>query len=321
MELVFSSDQLHPRDRFDCWHDLVCRTIAEHDCEPESRTEFRAMIERGTVGVLELVRFQAPAMRIFHTSAHTERTRADHLFVCCQLAGKVRLIQNGREIVLAPGTLTLLDPRMPYDGRVFGGSTMLLLKVPRRELEARIGRSRDLTARLVSPARADDVLTLQLLHRLPSLSGQLSSPTEDMTAAHALDLIGVSIAHTTAAGRTRRSSARALLLARIRAEIEARLPDPELDARRVADAVGVSVRYANELLAEQDTSIKRFILNRRLARCRSALEDSGEAHRTVSEIAFGWGFSDLTHFGRRFKEAYGASPSDYQTLARRASSR
>ena len=44
---------------------------------------------------------------------------------------------------------------------------------------------------------------------------------------------------------------------------------------------------------------------------RKALEDPLQAHRSVSEIAYGWGFSDMTHFGRRFKQAYGVLPSVY----------
>jgi AraC family transcriptional regulator, positive regulator of tynA and feaB len=30
------------------------------------------------------------------------------------------------------------------------------------------------------------------------------------------------------------------------------------------------------------------------------------------EIAHGWGFADMTHFGRKFRAAYGASPREYR---------
>lgn len=93
---------------------------------------------------------------------------------------------------------------------------------------------------------------------------------------------------------------------------------PIVDAQAVANAIGVSVRYANEVLAEHGTSITKLIQARRLARCRYALEDPNQAHRTVSEIAYGWGFADLTHFGRRFKHAYGILPSEAQRLAKQS---
>ena len=45
----------------------------------------------------------------------------------------------------------------------------------------------------------------------------------------------------------------------------------------------------------------------------SLLGQSGlQQHRTVSEIAYGWGFSAMTHFGRAFKRAYGVLPSEYR---------
>jgi AraC-like DNA-binding protein len=101
-------------------------------------------------------------------------------------------------------------------------------------------------------------------------------------------------------------------LVNLRAAVEARLANPALDAEIVAAAAGVSVRYANAVLAQEGTSITRLIQTRRLARCRQALEDPLQGHRNISEIAYGWGFSDMSHFGRRFKAAFGSSPRDYR---------
>ena len=74
----------------------------------------------------------------------------------------------------------------------------------------------------------------------------------------------------------------------------------------------MSVRYANAVLGHEHTSITRLIRTERLERCRKALADRSQAHRTITEIAYGWGFSDMTHFGRSFKAVYGELPSDYR---------
>ena len=97
--------------------------------------------------------------------------------------------------------------------------------------------------------------------------------------------------------------------------VEAKLADPNIDGQKVADIVGISVRYANALLAEQESSLHRLILSRRLSRCRVALEDPHQVARTIAEIAQGWGFSDMTHFGRCFKAAFGVSPREYRKAA------
>jgi AraC-like DNA-binding protein len=318
VQTVFSTDQVHARDRFDYWHSVACKKIVEHDTIPADRLNFGASIEVGGLGNLELVQFQNSPMQVCHTLAHAARARPDELFVCYQVSGELFIAQNAREVTLGAGTLTLLDPSLPYDSRFFDGSKTLVVKVPRLELRARLGRNRELVARLVHPARIDDSLTLTLTAMLPSLAAKMAPVTEEMVGNHAMDLIALSIARTLEGEAVRVSSSKAVLLARIRAAIEARLTEPDLHAQDVADAVGISVRYANEVLTSQDTTIKQLVLARRLARCRYALEDPNQAHRTVSEIAYGWGFSDLTHFGRKFKAAYGVTPSEYQALARRA---
>jgi AraC-like DNA-binding protein len=76
------------------------------------------------------------------------------------------------------------------------------------------------------------------------------------------------------------------------------------------------VRYANDLLSQEGSSIERYVLHRRLERCRQALEDTAQANRMIGEIAFAWGFSDLSHFGRRFRAAYGMTPGDYRRRGR-----
>jgi AraC-like DNA-binding protein len=315
VETIFSTDTVHPRDRFDYWHSVACKKIVNHDCRPGDRPTFTAEIQAATLGTLELVQFSNSPMEVSHTSAHVRNTSPDWVFVCCQLSGEAIIVQNGNEAALAPGTLAFVEPLLPYEARFLFGSKMLCIKAPRDELRARVGRNRDLAGRLVTPERVDDGLTLSLAAKLPSLAGKMVSATEAMVGNHALDLIGLSIARTIEGASLRASIPKSLLLGRIRAAIEARLADPRLDAQMVAEVVGISVRYANALLAVHDTSLRRFILSRRLARCRHAFNDPNQAHRTVSEIAQGWGFSDMTHFARRFKEVYGVLPSEYKKLA------
>jgi AraC-like DNA-binding protein len=320
MKTVFSTNNVHARDRFDFWHGVACKNLVDHSSLPECRLTFDAQIETGNLGDLELILFHNSPMQVSHTARHIAQTKSDHLFVCRQVAGRVLLEQDTREITLEAGDVALLDPLLPYEGHFSTDSETLVLKVPRRELEARVGKTRDMVARSIKPVSMEDRLMSSLSVMLPSLAGKMNSVSEEMVGNHALDLIAVSLAKTMEAHCPRVSSAKALVLSNIRSVIEARLTDPSLGAQAVADAVRVSVRYANAVLADHDTSIMRLIQARRLARCRYALEDPNQAHRTVSEIAYGWGFSDMTHFGRRFKKAYGILPHDYQIIAKRAGS-
>ena len=259
-----------------------------------------------------LVIFMNSPMTVSHTTRHIARGRDDDLFICRQVAGRLELEQEHREITLDAGGMTMLDPMMPYRGRFGSGSKMLVLKIPRRSLQARVGRTRELVACPVG--RIAGGLASSFVALLPTYADKLSMAEKAVVENLTLDLLAISLAGMMDGELARLSSAKAVTLVNIHAAVEARLSDPTLDAKSAAAAAGVSLRYANAVLTQQNTSVARLIRSRRLARCANALRDPHQACRSVSEIAYGWGFSDMTHFGRIFKRAYGVLPRDYRRL-------
>ncbi len=116
MNRIFSTDEVHPRDRFDYWHDVACAQIVDHDSKPDNRSTFSASIEVGSIAGIDVVQFGNAPMTIRHESGHIARAPNDEIFLCRQMAGELRLEQNARGCLLAPGSFTLLDPRFPYTG-------------------------------------------------------------------------------------------------------------------------------------------------------------------------------------------------------------
>jgi AraC-like DNA-binding protein len=309
MELLFSSSKVHPRDRFDYWHSAACENIVDHESVPRCRSTFEAELFGGALADIPMVVFQNSPMAVRHDRRHISHVDTESLFVCRQMAGQLALEQDGREVVLRPGDLTLLDPSLPYVGKFPAESKLLVFKVPRRQLEARTGKARGLLMRHVGPDQNERGLTSTFLATVPQYCDQLSGAAAETVRNQMLDLIAVTL---TKSGELqgRPSFAQSLLRMKIRATIESRLTDPKLNAPMIAGLAGVSVRYANQVLAEENLSIMRLVCTRRLARCRAALEDPSQTHRPISDIAFAWGFSDMTHFGRKFKAAYGVLPSE-----------
>jgi AraC-like DNA-binding protein len=312
MRTVFSTSAVHAQHRFDYWHGTARERLVDHDSRPACRSTFHAELRAGALADVGLVLFENSAMTVSHTAAHASRLFADELFVCRQMAGALVIEQDGRDATLQPGDIALLDPRLPYIGRFSARSATFVLKVPRRSLEARTGRTRELTVRLLKPQATETGLASALLAALPEYVEGLAPSAEELVRDQVLDLFSISLLKATQQRRPRVSNPRSVVLLNLRAAIEARLTDPSLTPREVAAAAAVSVRYANDVLEEVNTSIQRLIQTRRLARCRQALEDPSQRHRTVSDIAYGWGFSDMTHFGRRFKAAFGLLPSDFR---------
>ncbi len=259
METLFTTDDVHPRDRFAYWHEVACRNIVDHDSEPVSRLTFEAAIEAAALADLGLVVFGSSAMTVSRTPRQAARATSDELFVCRQLSGVLTLEQHGREVVLDSGDVTLLDPAVPYQGRFSEGSNLLVLKAPRRALEARVGRTRDMVARVIKPSQGEGSLTSSFLAMLPTHTGRMRPAAEGIVRENVLDLVAVSLAQQTEIMSPKISSAHSLALMSLRAVVEARLTDPNVDAAAVAAAAGISVRYANAVLAREGTSIMRLI--------------------------------------------------------------
>jgi AraC family transcriptional activator of tynA and feaB len=137
---------------------------------------------------------------------------------------------------------------------------------------------------------AEAGLTSAFPAMLPIYAEKLGSAAQEIVKDQALDVLAVSLTKATEGQVPRVSAAQSFVLLTVRAAVEARLTDPALDARAVAAAAGVSVRYANAVLAREGTSLMRLVQSRRLDRCRRALEAPLQSRRTVSEIAYGWGF-------------------------------
>jgi AraC-like DNA-binding protein len=52
-----------------------------------------------------------------------------------------------------------------------------------------------------------------------------------------------------------------------------------------------------------------------LTGCRSDLANPSMKQRTITEIAFGWGFSDSAHFSHCFRKQFGLSPRAFRSQA------
>ena len=310
MKTLFSTVDINPRDRFDSWHEAARRYVTDHDSRPDCRWTFEAQLSAAALDDLTLVSFQCAAMTVLHCTRHIAQS-ADELFLCRQNAGEMLLEQDGREVRLKQGDMTLLDPRMPYMGRFFDGGSLLVARIPRLRLQARLGRMSNMVARPMSVTDAENRLVSEFLALVTTHSESLGS-TAGILAEQALDLLAMALVKGADTSGALVSSARFLVSTRLRAAIRRRISDPALNPSVVAAAAGVSVRHANAVLAHEHTSVARLIQTERLERCRKALADRRLGYRTIADIAYGWGFSDMTHFGRRFKAAYGQLPSEYR---------
>lgn len=103
------------------------------------------------------------------------------------------------------------------------------------------------------------------------------------------------------------------LIERAKGHIALRLRDPDLSIEGLGAAVGVSKRYLHKLFqAGAGDTLGRYILARRLDRCRDDLLNPALSAQSITAIAFNWGFNDASHFSHTFKRRFGVSPKAFR---------
>lgn len=94
----------------------------------------------------------------------------------------------------------------------------------------------------------------------------------------------------------------------IRAHIEAQLDDPELSPESLCRRFGCS-RSQLYRLFEPSGGVASVIRRARLERAHTELLMLGESV-AIPDIARRWGFGNVSHFGRMFRQAFGITPGE-----------
>lgn len=314
--MIYSTQDVHPRERLSYWLEVATRGYVEHEFRAGDASTFFGSVEISTLPGVGLATFDAAPANVRRSERSAARADSGDILVAVQCAGEIGISQDGHDSVLRGRGMFMLDPLRPFEIDLRTCCRNIVVRVPRAMLEARVGNFAGLTARPITASSGIGMLAMGFLELLPEQAETLDDVAGLKIAEQMLDLVALAFTTENVRGAAL-SAPRAVALMRVKATIERLLIEPGLKPERVAAEAGVSVRYANALLAEEHTSVERYISERRLERCASALGDAAQAHRSISEIAFKWGFSDLSHFGRRFKARYGLTPTEYRRHAER----
>lgn len=314
MALVFSTNDVHPRDAIDYWTDVVTRRFYNYMLPQNGDRPFEGHMQAGEIGFLGVASHACSPYISARTEREIARSDCRVYHICLQLSGTSAHIEDGREVVLKPGNFFILDPARPFIGHYKETSHQIAIRIPREMIDAHFGDTKALTSRAFSGQNPIAELMFGFLTMLPERMNSLESAAAMKIADQAVDLLILAIQTELQYGNMALSSPRASALVMLKLAVDTRLRDPSLKPATAAAAAGISVRYANSLLAEEGTGLERYIINRRLEQARKTLEDPTQAHRSISELAFSWGFTDVSHFSRRFKAAYGCTPGEYRRM-------
>jgi len=287
---TLSTDLLEPSSRFAFWSEVVCRTFTMLDCRVADRASFRARLCSRSIADISVARVEATSSGVVRTAGLIRSSHDDSHILMLQISGSTRVQQGERSRTMYPGAFDVVQADKPYVLDFPRDFSQYVIKLPRgmqplgnaiSPTAARFVRSlaRDLLDPDIEPDRVCDEVTARALQEL-----LCAAPAEPALPHPVPDLYG-----------------RALALVR------EQMFEPLLSRNRVADELGVSVRTLARAFAMHGTSFDRALWNGRLEAAYEALLSS-RGNNNITEIALRHGFSDSSHFARRFKARFGVKP-------------
>jgi AraC-like DNA-binding protein len=208
------------------------------------------------------------------------------------------------------GLLQLLDLTREYETLWTGPNAAVAFQIDYADLGLPVD-----VVRAAAPLLATSPLyelVLRHLRQLPAVAEQMTpGPALTMLGSAMTDLVRALIAAVTPDGAASRQAREQSLFTVLLAYIDHHLHDPNLTPARIAAAHSISLRRLYRLFQDAEQTPAEVILTRRLAGARRELATRAAHHTLISATARRWGFADPRHFARRFRAAYGLTPSEW----------
>ena len=305
---------LRPNEQFSYYREAICQAFMNLTPEPAAAASFPASVEHVRLGDAAINRVSFPEHVVRRSAADIAASDRSCFYLNLKLAGRCRIQQDGREISLSPGQVAIFDSDRQFALLHDRGPQLQVASfwVPAGALRERLPASFDVSASRVSD---DPFVGRLIVETARTLTDGVLRMTEEegvLLFRALIELVAVSLSRRSRAGAAASESLADATMLGVKRAIHRRLREPGLAVADVADAVGISERYVHKLLARSGLSFTDYVIDNRLDGAARDLGDPAMAARAIGAIAFDWGFSDLSHFTRRFKQRFGCRPRDWR---------
>jgi AraC-like DNA-binding protein len=319
MTLLLDSGRLPRADRVDAVTAAVGRSeVPQQVTVDTSGPDIRHRMELWNLGSgAHLLHMVGTGMTVSRRPEHLRIPAVRRLAVLFQLSGSGCLLGADGTLTTGPGDLFLMDQTSAFDYRWTGIASFMAFVVDYDQLGLPADAARAASSRLAS----SPLYGLTRAH----FAG-LRQTVDELRSGDALPMVGQATVELVRAliitaapdGPGADDAPGHVLHLRVTRYVEKHLADPSLDAAQIAAAHHISVRQLYSIWSAHDLTLAQWIIHQRLERARSQLKDHGQA-LTVAAVGRRCGFADISHFCRRFREAYQMSPGEWRQYSQPSS--
>lgn len=292
---------IYPVDAFRADLRSVCGSF---NVEPNAlaRDRLNAHLSVEQAGGLDLARVGLNADLVHRGQMDVRRDPGEHFFLILQQVGRARLSQGEVSTWANPGDMFVVDAAKPstflYEAQY---SLQLSVHLPREEMLHRFGQ------RIYGGLEitGDDPLALAMKAVLAKLLHSQDS-TAQLHMVEAFYSVFGALLTERAMGDGHTPNADRQLVSRALSLIAEHYRDPEFKTQALADQLGVSLRRLQRAFKMTDETPHDRLQRYRVTAAQEGMKSQPD--RTITDLAYSAGFSDLSTFYRAFRKHFGHAP-------------
>lgn len=274
------------------------------------KSPFEARMSSFSLGRLKLAQLAFSPHRT-RRSVRSSRTTPTYYMVNQLVSGEVLVSQDGRQATMRAGDIYLVNPAREFTLETTDVVTNSLY------VDANAFRSiyPEVDCHAAIPLPQEESATTMVGEMIASVfrfGDEISPVARDRCGEAIPHILAIALAGIRSQAPVCPSRLSLFHKERIKSFVRDRLGDHRLSCELISDSLRLSQRYIYDLFADEPLTLMRWIRTERLNRCRRELSSPALRNRSVSEIAYSWGFVDLAHFSRVFSAEFGLSPRAFR---------
>ena len=301
----WSTDSVHPRERYSYWREAICKWVFNTSIEAPPGP-FSARLASRASGPLRIVAGESSAYSLVRNRRELDAAPSDEYCIYLQRRSQGTIEQCGLSCTYQANDMGLSDLSLPFRTMHADGGRRIVAVVPRQLIDRRAPWVAKTALRKfnANSTYAD----LARRHMIAMAENAMSEGAMALLTENLCNLIALASAEDIAPSRM----AAELQIEAMLAFCRQHLQDGELAPQRVADHLGISVRTLHSRFKQVGQSFGRWVLEERLKACAAALRDPLQHDLNISEIAYRWGFNDLSHFNKSFRARFDRTPAEWR---------
>lgn len=308
MDLVFSTGDYPQSERYTAWRDAICDVYVHVDVKAVDPDRYRGFIREAKFGEVVLTDILLSEQRIRRNNRHISRLDKECYYIQLVHKGNISVLQRGETHRSNAARGAIFCASEQYELYGHGEVRSFYLELPRDEFAQRFPRERIPVSATIDTTQGLGRIATEFCASLATEGTKLETDSRSHLGGQLMDMLAFTLLTSEGDMPAAEGAVKKARLRSVQQWIEAHISDPDLSMEKVAGANGMSLRYLHVLFEACEMSASEWVWNRRLQLCYDQIA-KGEG-RSITAIAFEYGFNSSAHFSTIFRRKYGVSPRD-----------